>query len=378
MDDPGLAGLLTSNRAPTAQETLEICGMLATGPSHLAEESARLGITAELRRPLNGVLSAIRTFPAEILGPIFLFCRDGIIPVDGYGTDAPTATPMVLGHVSSLCREPPSTAPNGRWFDAIWDLHRRLRKIVLTISSADGVSEMFPSGAFHLLLRQYVRPPHSARILPGRAGASLSVLLHRRLGGADSADRFPVGAALTLVVHLPANLAPTSSASALRSGCSPGGGRPAAPAAHMHAAPPPQPRHFRGPVRRRGSRALRAGAPPLGMALVYDARPRGADAPGAACALVMEKNFKERKLAMDRRAVDRDPGRTEKNATDLIHFTSHTYLMVDIVSARADDGWLHLRFMSQMSWLQAGESVRLGGGASLRLFISVGAVRLSR
>ncbi|KAJ6464221.1 hypothetical protein DFH09DRAFT_1113119 [Mycena vulgaris] len=59
---------------------------------------------------------------------------------------------------------------------------------------------------------------------------------------------------------------------------------------------------------------------------------------GAACALAMDKYFKERKIAMDCRAVDRDPRRTEKDATDSIHLTSHTYLKVDIVSARADGG----------------------------------------
>ncbi|KAJ6587523.1 hypothetical protein DFH09DRAFT_1427593 [Mycena vulgaris] len=303
-----LASLLTSNRAPTAQEALQIHGMLDTGPSHLAEESERLGITVELRRSLNGVIT-----------------------LDGYGTDDLTTAPMVFGQVSSRWRvisrgtprrwdavqllktaftdrgelvrqilassrdlplsvtldsshEPPTPAPDGRWFDAIWDLHRDLRKSVLISSSADAVSETFP---------QTTAPPFSPSwsshpLTPLESFADAPELPSLYFCIDDSGEwilqiAFLWSQLLMLVVNLPANLAPTFSSSV------PPSRRPRYTSSSRPGTPPVRHRlsarcpasaasPFPRPVRRRGNRALRAGAPAHGVALACDARAHGADA----------------------------------------------------------------------------------------------------
>ncbi|KAJ7095641.1 hypothetical protein C8R44DRAFT_380902 [Mycena epipterygia] len=197
--NPGLAALLKSNCAPTAEQALEIRDMLDAARLVQLDERPELGVPihhrSQLLRSLEGALSALRSFPAEILGHIFIFCRDDSLSIPEYSTADTTSAPMVLCHVCSRWRTvshdtprlwdtvcfpesafttsadgpawvqrilqrsraiplsvnltlEPSSEPlpsdgNHRSFDTVWDSHRRLQSVSMDIT-ADEAMHLFP------------------------------------------------------------------------------------------------------------------------------------------------------------------------------------------------------------------------------------------
>ncbi|KAJ6481351.1 hypothetical protein DFH09DRAFT_1464693 [Mycena vulgaris] len=197
--DANLSALLKSNRAPTAHEALQIRGLLTESSERVGQSG--LDYALELMPYLNGALSALRTFPPELLGYIFLFCRDNSLcdhepPYSPYPTADPQHAPMVLGHVcshwrsisyatprlwntvalgklefseggASIVREilarsrevplsirlatgrpnygPRPLQSNSSSFDAVWDSRRVLQILEMNLRSADVIPRMFPS-----------------------------------------------------------------------------------------------------------------------------------------------------------------------------------------------------------------------------------------
>ncbi|KAJ7112721.1 hypothetical protein C8R44DRAFT_985104 [Mycena epipterygia] len=118
-----LQSLLRTNRPPTAPQMHAIRHLLATGDAELQRLSETVSIIslvlAELElqisersvplAALRGASSAIRRFPPEILGHIFIFCRDDSEEnydksTEGWLTADPTHAPMVLGQICSYWR----------------------------------------------------------------------------------------------------------------------------------------------------------------------------------------------------------------------------------------------------------------------------------
>ncbi|KAJ7495295.1 hypothetical protein FB451DRAFT_1019835, partial [Mycena latifolia] len=114
--DPSLAAFLRSNGAPTAEQAARIRELLdATERSQLEN----LGVTTQelpdVLRSLRGALSAIRSFPPELLGRIFIFCRDNSLETPRYSTADSTQAPVILGHVCSQWRSISRSTPR------LWD-----------------------------------------------------------------------------------------------------------------------------------------------------------------------------------------------------------------------------------------------------------------
>ncbi|KAJ7656113.1 hypothetical protein DFH06DRAFT_475903 [Mycena polygramma] len=113
------ATVLNSNRPPTEQEARGIRGLLQELNSQLGElneESPRYErvpepdeVEMQLRQlmvaSLRGALSAMRSLPAEILGEIFIICRDESHNDPEHGTTDSDYAPMVLTHVCSRWRQ---------------------------------------------------------------------------------------------------------------------------------------------------------------------------------------------------------------------------------------------------------------------------------
>ncbi|KAJ7495292.1 hypothetical protein FB451DRAFT_1076957 [Mycena latifolia] len=200
--DPSLVVLLRSNGVPSTEQAAVIRVLLDAAERSQLED---LGVTTqglpELLRSLRGTLSAIRSFPPELLGHIFLFCRNNSLETSGYSTTDSTQAPVILGHVCSQwrsisrstprlwdnvwlrksafngtrsafvqgilhrSRDVPLTvilevhdesygldSPPSRCFDSVWDLHRRLKAITVDITSANPTSNMLPlEKLFHVL-----------------------------------------------------------------------------------------------------------------------------------------------------------------------------------------------------------------------------------
>ncbi|KAJ7694564.1 hypothetical protein B0H17DRAFT_460785 [Mycena rosella] len=117
MDSAALAHFLKSGAVPTEAQALELRRLLDAGEaeiSQLDQTAATLSlILAEVKlqssrrsdylAPLRGALSALRRFPAEILGNIFVMCAEHTRT----GTSSigdPCRAPMLLGHVCSHWR----------------------------------------------------------------------------------------------------------------------------------------------------------------------------------------------------------------------------------------------------------------------------------
>ncbi|KAJ7077254.1 hypothetical protein B0H15DRAFT_789755, partial [Mycena belliarum] len=93
------ACLLRTNCAPTVMQALKIrCLLESSEPSQLRELAVHPDELPDLLRHLRGTLSLIRTFPAELLGEVFIFCRDDSHALR-YSTTDPRQAPMILGHV---------------------------------------------------------------------------------------------------------------------------------------------------------------------------------------------------------------------------------------------------------------------------------------
>ncbi|KAJ7096944.1 hypothetical protein C8R44DRAFT_683680 [Mycena epipterygia] len=118
-----LESLLRTNYPPTAAQMHAIQQLLANGDAELQRLSETVSIIslvlAELKlqisersvplAALRGASSAIRHFPPEILGHIFIFCRDDSEEnydesTKGWRTADPTHAPMVLGQICSYWR----------------------------------------------------------------------------------------------------------------------------------------------------------------------------------------------------------------------------------------------------------------------------------
>ncbi|KAJ7723631.1 hypothetical protein DFH07DRAFT_277494 [Mycena maculata] len=93
MIDPDLAALLRSNNPPIVHQAREI-GYLLTA------DAAGLSELEELR----SVLSPMRRIPSEILGEIFIHCRDNSAESAEYSITDPREAPILLGHISSRWR----------------------------------------------------------------------------------------------------------------------------------------------------------------------------------------------------------------------------------------------------------------------------------
>ncbi|KAJ7078037.1 hypothetical protein B0H15DRAFT_540913 [Mycena belliarum] len=114
--NPKFAALLRSNCAPTVMQTSEIrCLLESSELSQLRELSVHPDELPDLLRSLRGTLSLIRTFPAELLGRVFIFCRDNS-NASKHSTLDPREAPMILGHV---CRHWRSVAYNT---PRLWDM----------------------------------------------------------------------------------------------------------------------------------------------------------------------------------------------------------------------------------------------------------------
>ncbi|KAJ6471276.1 hypothetical protein C8R47DRAFT_1023234 [Mycena vitilis] len=100
-----LADVLTSNRPPTEQEALGLMeeGSIDSIPASRELEERLTSLTPALPR---GALSPMRYFPAEILGEIFIACRDHDLSLDEpeYETIDPDCAPTVLSQVCSHWR----------------------------------------------------------------------------------------------------------------------------------------------------------------------------------------------------------------------------------------------------------------------------------
>ncbi|KAJ6471291.1 hypothetical protein C8R47DRAFT_1147701 [Mycena vitilis] len=198
------AALLTSNCPPTEQEALGIRLFIQELTSrrggHSTPPSSPDGLGAQLRplmvESLRGLLSLVRSIPAEILSEIFIACRDKSLDTPDYETTNPYCAPMVLTHVCSRWRivalhtpwlwnsvrlltdafvdgreifikeildrsghaplsvdlaSPPDwtvtgmggDVGNSRWLDIVWDSSHRIRHVSLDIQSEDTGSPTF-------------------------------------------------------------------------------------------------------------------------------------------------------------------------------------------------------------------------------------------
>ncbi|KAJ7078030.1 hypothetical protein B0H15DRAFT_861001 [Mycena belliarum] len=198
--DPKLTYLLHSNCAPTVTQTLEIRRLLESSEvSQLRDLAVHPDELPGLLRYLRGTLSLIRTFPAELLSQVFIFCRDNSHALR-YSTIDPREAPMILGHVCrhwrsvaystprlwdtvslsnfaspdlpldpsivhdilahsrdlplelSLAYEmkPESLSDAFAYFDTLWASHERLRTLTLNLSNTK--SNILPCGkVFHVL-----------------------------------------------------------------------------------------------------------------------------------------------------------------------------------------------------------------------------------
>ncbi|KAJ7656110.1 hypothetical protein DFH06DRAFT_1046007, partial [Mycena polygramma] len=113
------AAVLDSNRPPTEQETRGIRGLLQELDSQLGElnagsprhervpelDEAAMHLRQLMVASLRGALSAMRSLPAEILGEIFIICRDESHNDPEHGTTDSDYAPMVLTHVCSRWRQ---------------------------------------------------------------------------------------------------------------------------------------------------------------------------------------------------------------------------------------------------------------------------------
>ncbi|KAJ7656105.1 hypothetical protein DFH06DRAFT_1132585 [Mycena polygramma] len=198
------ATLCISNRPPTEQEVLGIRSLIEemdpqqqdeshSEPQRLEQSSlSELGQT--ILESFRGALSAMRSLPAEILGQIFIDCRDDNLDEPWYETTDPYHAPTVLTQVCSRWRlvalhtpqlwnnvplltdafadgreifvkeildrsrhvplsitlaSPPDWSTMGddrerRWLDLVWDSSYRLRHISLDIYSDEAGSQIFP------------------------------------------------------------------------------------------------------------------------------------------------------------------------------------------------------------------------------------------
>ncbi|KAJ7078042.1 hypothetical protein B0H15DRAFT_541000 [Mycena belliarum] len=114
--NPEFAALLRSNCAPTVMQTLEIRRLLGSSEiSQLRELAVHPDELPDLLRSLRGTLSLIRTFPAELLGQVFIFCRDNS-NASKHSTLYPREAPMILGHVCRHWRSVAYSTPR------LWDI----------------------------------------------------------------------------------------------------------------------------------------------------------------------------------------------------------------------------------------------------------------
>ncbi|KAJ6471277.1 hypothetical protein C8R47DRAFT_747763 [Mycena vitilis] len=112
------AAVLNSNRPPTEEEARGIRGLLeelgqlgeSTGGSPRYEwvpepYNAEMQLRKVMVASLRGALSAMRSLPAEILGEIFLVCRDESDNYPEHGTTDSDFAPMILTHICSRWRQ---------------------------------------------------------------------------------------------------------------------------------------------------------------------------------------------------------------------------------------------------------------------------------
>ncbi|KAJ7656119.1 hypothetical protein DFH06DRAFT_476018 [Mycena polygramma] len=244
---PRFADVLTGNRPPTEQEALGLMEDVERSISASRELEEQL--TSLTPAPLRGALSPMRYFPAEILGEIFIACRDHDLSLDEpeYETIDPDCAPTVLTQVCSHWRtvalrtprlwnnvrlltdaflyggdlsvkgildrschaplsitlaSPPDwcvVATLGeynkrRWLDIVWDCSRRLRHICLDIYADQTVTPMFPrQTTFPTLssLEIWIAGDDKPNILPILDSFGASPLLRsltlsvQRVGGGD-------------------------------------------------------------------------------------------------------------------------------------------------------------------------------------------------
>ncbi|KAJ7073465.1 hypothetical protein B0H15DRAFT_61389 [Mycena belliarum] len=126
---PGLEALVSNNEPLTDTQTLHVQQTLQaalTAVSDVEGEILRtirrlVELEAERRRrsdftvALKGVLSPIRRIPTEILGEIFLWCRNSSLSASKYSIVDPRQAPVLLGHVSSRWRQVSQNTPS------LWD-----------------------------------------------------------------------------------------------------------------------------------------------------------------------------------------------------------------------------------------------------------------
>ncbi|KAJ6527739.1 hypothetical protein B0H19DRAFT_1385367 [Mycena capillaripes] len=113
-----LVSVLTTNCAPTEEQALEIRRVLDTLEARSVSQSEFKTIDhrtpwyhripedllPEVQASLRGALSALRCFPAEILGSIFIMCRDNSPSIPHYTITDVTHAPTVLTRVCSRWR----------------------------------------------------------------------------------------------------------------------------------------------------------------------------------------------------------------------------------------------------------------------------------
>ncbi|KAJ7779197.1 hypothetical protein B0H16DRAFT_1501908 [Mycena metata] len=118
--NPAFLDLLETNTPPTAQQATEIRNLLAGQESYLYLDTAPTSdddleyfilLRSELFQRLNAALSHMRTFPPEILGLIFIFCRDVDYEYADYPFVVVRNSPMVLTHVCSRWRTVADSTP---------------------------------------------------------------------------------------------------------------------------------------------------------------------------------------------------------------------------------------------------------------------------
>ncbi|KAJ7656117.1 hypothetical protein DFH06DRAFT_1132598 [Mycena polygramma] len=190
------ATVLNSNRPPTEQEARGIRGLLQELNSHLGElnaespryervpepDEAEMQLRQLMVASLRGALSAMRSLPAEILGEIFIICRDESHNDPEHGTTDSDYAPMVLTHVCSRWRQTQlfegkqsfiqeildrsgpvtlsvsllaslewtamqlgGTGSESRWLDIVWGCSHRLEHISLEIHSDDAGPNIMPT-----------------------------------------------------------------------------------------------------------------------------------------------------------------------------------------------------------------------------------------
>ncbi|KAJ7096934.1 hypothetical protein C8R44DRAFT_370842 [Mycena epipterygia] len=123
--DSELQLLLATNCAPTAGQRRAIRNLLDAGDAELQRLSDTVSalslVVSELKRQisersvslaaLRGTLSAIRRYPPEILGHIFVFCRDDSEENYRWLITDPRHPPILLGQVCSYWRRVAHSTP---------------------------------------------------------------------------------------------------------------------------------------------------------------------------------------------------------------------------------------------------------------------------